>query len=84
MKNVWKKELATVEKQIEKLEEKKVAHESALCDPQTHKDSAKIITLNKELKVITEELEHSYNTWTELSSKLEQYEELCAGNSSNL
>jgi ATP-binding cassette subfamily F protein 3 len=75
MKNAWKKELATVEKKIELLEAKKGEHETALCDPQTHKDSAKIITLNKELKTITGELEHSYNTWTEISSKLEQQEE---------
>jgi len=73
-KNVWKKELAAVEKKIELLETKKGEHETALCDPQTHRDSVKIKTINKELKDINFELEHSYNIWTELNSKLEQFD----------
>jgi ATP-binding cassette subfamily F protein 3 len=72
-KNAWKKELAVVEKQIEKLETEKSAHESALCDPQVLKDSAQIIILNKELKKTSTELEQAYNKWTELSSQLEEY-----------
>jgi ATP-binding cassette, subfamily F, member 3 len=72
IKNACKKELTAVEQKIEILEAKKTQHETALCDPQTHKDSVKIKTINIELKNITAELENSYNVWTELHSKLEQ------------
>jgi ATP-binding cassette subfamily F protein 3 len=72
IKNACKKELIAIEQKIELLEAKKTQHETALCDPQTHKDSVKIKTINIELKNITAELERSYNTWTELNSKLEQ------------
>ena len=73
-KNAWKKELAAVEKKIEVLETKKAGNEAALCDPQIHRDANRIRTLNKELKDINSELEHSYNVWTELNSKLEQFD----------
>ena len=73
-KNAWKKELVAVEKKIESLEAKKAKHEVALCDPQTHKDVNQIKTLNKELKDINSDLEHSYEIWTELNSKLEQFD----------
>ena len=59
----------------------KTGHETALCDPDIHKDTARIITINKELKLITEELEQAYNIWTELSSKLE---EIDAANAENI
>jgi ATP-binding cassette subfamily F protein 3 len=72
IKNACKKELTAIEQKIELLEAKKTQHETALCDPQTHKDSVKIKTINIELKNITAELERSYNIWTELNSKLEQ------------
>jgi ATP-binding cassette subfamily F protein 3 len=72
IKNVCKKELTAIEQKIELLEAKKTRHETALCDPQTHKDSVKIKANNIELKNITAELESSYNIWTELHSKLEQ------------
>jgi ATP-binding cassette subfamily F protein 3 len=72
IKNACKKELIAIEQKIELLEAKKTQHETALCDPQTHKDSVKIKTINIELKNITAELERSYNIWTELNSKLEQ------------
>jgi ATP-binding cassette subfamily F protein 3 len=81
-KNVCKKELAAVEKKIELLEAKKEKHETALCDPQTHKDAVKIKTLNQELKDINSELEHSYTIWTGLNSKLEQFEAANAETSS--
>lgn len=72
IKNTWKKELATVEEKIELLEAKKSGHEAALCDPQTHKDPAKIKTLQIELKDITTSLEDCYDIWTDISSKLEK------------
>jgi ATP-binding cassette subfamily F protein 3 len=72
IKNVCKKELTAIEQKIELLEAKKTQHETTLCDPQTHKDSVKIKTINIELRNITAELERSYNIWTELHSKLEQ------------
>ena len=71
IKNTWKKELATVEKKIELLEARKSENETALCDPQTHKDSSNIKELQIELKDITTQLENYYNIWTDISSKLE-------------
>ncbi len=73
-KNTWKKELAAVEKKIESLEARKTEHETALCDPQIHKDANRIKNLHKELKDINSQLEHFYNSWTELHSKLEQFD----------
>jgi ATP-binding cassette, subfamily F, member 3 len=72
IKNACKKELTAIEQKIELLEAKKVQNEAALCDPQTHRDSAKIRTLNLELKDINTELKQSYDIWTELNSRLEQ------------
>ncbi len=72
VKNTFKKKLTAIEQKIELLEAKKTQHEKALCDPQTHRDSAKIKTINLELKDINAELEKAYDTWTELHSKLEQ------------
>jgi ATP-binding cassette, subfamily F, member 3 len=66
------KDLTAVEKKIASLEAKKSGHETSLCDPQTHRDSVKIKTINLELKDINTELERSYNIWTELHSKLEE------------
>jgi ATP-binding cassette subfamily F protein 3 len=68
----FEKDLSTAEKKIASLEARKSEHETALCDPQTHRDSAKIRTINLELKDINIELERSYSIWTELNSKLEQ------------
>ena len=67
-----KKELSAVEKRIALLEAKKAQQETALCDPQAHRDAVKIKAINMELKDINVELEKSYNTWTELNLKLEQ------------
>jgi ATP-binding cassette subfamily F protein 3 len=72
VKNTFKKELAAIEQKIENLEAKKIQHEKALCDPQTHRDSSKVKSINLELKDINSELEKSYDIWTELNSKLEQ------------
>lgn len=72
VKNTFKKELTAIEQKIEQLEAKKVQHEAALCDPQTHKDSTKIKAINLELKDINTGLEKAYDTWTELNMKLEQ------------
>lgn len=68
----FEKDLSAVEKKIASLEAKKSGHETSLCDPQTHRDSVKIKTINLELKDINAELERSYNIWTELHSKLEE------------
>ena len=68
----FEKDLSAVEKKIASLEVKKSGHETSLCDPQTHRDSVKIKTINLELKDINAELERSYNIWTELHSKLEE------------
>ena len=72
IKNTWKKELSSVEEKIELLEARKSGHEATLCDPQTHRDSAKIKDLQIELKDITTQLENNYNVWTDISSKLEK------------
>jgi ATP-binding cassette subfamily F protein 3 len=72
IKNACKKELTTLEQKIELLEARKSEHENTLCDPQIHRDSVKIKSINIELKNITTELESSYNIWTEIHSKLEQ------------
>jgi ATP-binding cassette subfamily F protein 3 len=72
IKNTWKKELSVVEEKIELLEARKSGNEATLCDPQTHKDSAKIKELQIELKDITTALENYYNIWTDISSKLEK------------
>jgi ATP-binding cassette subfamily F protein 3 len=72
IKNTWKRELTAVEEKIELLEAGKSGHETSLCDPQTHKDSAKIKELQIELKDITAQLENYYNIWTDISSKLEK------------
>jgi len=68
----FEKDLTAMEKKIASLEARKSEHETALCDPQTHRDSAKIRTINLELKDINVELERSYNIWTELNSRLEK------------
>jgi ATP-binding cassette subfamily F protein 3 len=72
MKNACKKELTAIEEKIASLEARKAEHEIALCDPQTHRDSIKVKTINLELKNINVELENAYNIWTELNSELEQ------------
>jgi ATP-binding cassette subfamily F protein 3 len=72
MKNACKKELTAIEEKIASLEARKAEHEIALCDPQTHRDSIKVKTINLELKNIKVELENAYNIWTELNSELEQ------------
>ena len=74
IKNACKKELAAAEEKIAALENEKAVNEAALCDPQIHKDSARVIALNRDLKKITQELEHSYNHWTELSLQLDEME----------
>ena len=79
IKNTWKKELTAVEEKIELLEARKSGHEASLCDPQIHKDSAKIKELQIELKDITIQLENYYNIWTDISSKLEKFTKTNAG-----
>ena len=79
IKNTWKKELTAVEEKIELLEARKSGHETLLCDPQIHKDSAKIKELQIELKDITIQLENYYNIWTDISSKLEKFTKTNAG-----
>jgi ATP-binding cassette subfamily F protein 3 len=67
-----KRNLSEIEKKIASLEAYKSQHETALCDPSTHKDSSKMKTINLELKKVNDELEKSYNIWTALSMELEQ------------
>lgn len=66
------KELSALEKNIASLEAKKSDYETELCDPESHKDPAKIKKINLELKTIDGNLEKSYNTWTELNSEMER------------
>lgn len=66
------KELSALEKNIASLEAKKSGYETELCDPESHKDPAKIKKINLELKTIDGDLEKSYNTWTELNSEMER------------
>ena len=82
-KNAWKKELAAVEKKIELLEARKTELETALCNPQIHKDVDRIKTINKELKGMNSELDHSYTFWTKINSQLEQLDIANAENSSS-
>jgi ATP-binding cassette subfamily F protein 3 len=65
------KDLSVLEKKIASLEARKSEHETSLCDPQTHRDAAKIKTINLELRNINAELESSYSIWSELNLKLE-------------
>lgn len=72
IKNGLKKELAGVEAKIADFEARKAANENSLCDPQTHKDAAKIKGLQIDLKAVENELAQAYHLWTELSCKLEE------------
>jgi ATP-binding cassette, subfamily F, member 3 len=72
IRNAFKKELAAVEEKIAVLEAKKSVNEASLCDPQTHKDSARIRELQIELKDIEDQLADNYDMWTEVVSKLEE------------
>ena len=71
-RNACKKEIMTVEKRIEALEEKKSHHERDLCDPLIHKNGSHIRHIHLALKTINAELEDAYNAWTELTSTLEK------------
>ncbi len=82
-KNAWKKELAAVEKKIELLEARKTELETALCNPQIHKDVNRIKIINKELKGMNSELDHSYTAWTKINSQLDQLDIVNAENSSS-
>ncbi len=72
IKNAIKKELASVEEKIARLESRKAANEQALCDPQTHRDSVKIRELQIDLKAVENDLAAAYHLWEELSGKLEE------------
>ena len=72
IKSAVKKELAAVEEKIAKLEARKADNEQSLCDPQTHRDAAKIKELQIDLKACENDLEQAYHLWTELSCKLEE------------
>ncbi len=71
VKNALKKELTTLEDHISALEAKKAASEKILCDPQTHRDPAKIKALTIELKTMEKDLASAYARWTEVAGKLE-------------
>jgi ATP-binding cassette subfamily F protein 3 len=72
IKSTLKKELATVEEKIAHLEARKAKSEQSLCDPQTHRDSARIKELQIDLKAVENDLTQAYHIWTELSCKLEE------------
>lgn len=72
IKTALKKELAAVEEKIAALEARKAANEQALCDPQVHRDGAKIRELQMDLKTAENDLEGAYSRWTELSCRLEE------------
>ena len=72
IKSAIKKELAAAEEKIAGLEARKAASEQALCDPQTHRDSAKIKELQIDLNAMENELADAYRRWEELSCKLEE------------
>lgn len=72
IKTALKKELAVVEEKIAGLEARKALSEQSLCDPQTHRDSARIKELQIDLKAIENELTQAYHLWTDLSCKLEE------------
>ncbi len=72
IKTALKKELAAVEEKIAALEARKAANEQALCDPQVHRDGAKIRELQIDLKTAENDLEGAYSRWTELSCRLEE------------
>ena len=72
IRNALKKELTAMEDKIAGLEARKAANEQSLCDPQTHRDPARIKELQIDLKAIENELEKAYHIWTELTCKLEE------------
>jgi ATP-binding cassette subfamily F protein 3 len=71
VRNVWKKELTVVEEKIAQLEARKTAHETSLCDPETHKGSTGIRNIQIELNDIGSQLDELYNIWTGLCAKME-------------
>ena len=72
IRNTLKKELAAVEEKITALEARKTVNEQALCDPQVHRDGARIRDLQIDLKTVEDDLEDAYSRWTELSCRLEE------------
>jgi hypothetical protein len=54
------------------MEAKKTSIEKSLCDPQTHRDSAKIKELTIEFKTVENELVEAYSIWTDLSCRMER------------
>ena len=68
-------QLEELEKGVATKEDRKEEVEYLLCTEEVLKDSAQIITLNKELNTITEELENDYNVWEDVSEKIARIEE---------
>jgi len=71
IKTALKKDLTRVEEKIAGLEARKTANEKSLCDPETHRDSAKMKELQIDFRRIENELADAYTLWTDLSCKLE-------------
>jgi len=63
-------EIALLEKKIEDLEEKEKKIEITLAKPETYNDPKKAFSLNKEFKIIKEELSGVTTKWEELSEEL--------------
>jgi ATP-binding cassette subfamily F protein 3 len=63
-------EIATLEKKIEVLEEKKGNLENSLANPETYNDPKKAFSLNKEFQTISEELSEVISEWENLNEEL--------------
>jgi ATP-binding cassette, subfamily F, member 3 len=66
-----KKEQHALEKSIATLEERKAAGEAFLCDPQSHREPARIRQTHRELKDLEREIEQAYDRWHELTIAIE-------------
>ncbi|PIB35713.1 ABC transporter ATP-binding protein [Reichenbachiella sp. 5M10] len=69
-----KKELQTVESNIEKLEEKKIELEADLANPEHFNDLDKLSKLDQSYKKLQEDLESKNNRWEELVMEVEELE----------
>lgn len=71
VKNKLKNTLEDIENKISEYEEEKTTCEEDLCKPEIISDSEKVVTLNKRLHELSEELTILYEEWEEVSVELE-------------
>ena len=69
-----KKSAATIEKEIETLEERKSALESLLADPELYKDQAAFAEKSQEYKKTALRLGRLYDKWENIQSEIEKLE----------